>query len=148
MSLYNVAIPARLGISPSPPLSKQEEMSTGIRLPNDSNHDAGLHRYSSDRPRSPEMPHRNNQKGISFSASDSSLLRHEPFSARYNNALMPSSSHSSTDYYLPPDIKFSAQVILNVDTVATLPLCEESRIRMTSRCCSDSAVSRGIDVFH
>jgi hypothetical protein len=98
--LYNVAIPAGLGISPSPSLS--EEKSTGIIIPNNSDHDADLHRYSLDRSRSPGMPHRNNQMGISFSPSDSSSLRHEPFSAMYNNALMPSPCHSSTDYYPPP----------------------------------------------
>jgi GATA-binding protein len=98
---YNTAIPTRLGISSSSPLSK-EEKSISIRIPNNSNHDTGLYRYSPDRSRFSGMPHRNNQTGISFSPSNSSLVRHEPFSAIYNNALIPSSSHSSTDYYLPP----------------------------------------------
>jgi hypothetical protein len=86
--LYNAAIPAGLGIPPSPSLLN-EEKSTSMMILNDLDHDADFHGYSLDRSRSPGMPHRNNQTGISFSPSDLSLLRYEPFSAMYDNALIP-----------------------------------------------------------
>jgi hypothetical protein len=45
--LNNAVIPARLGISPSPSLSK-EEKSTSTIIPNNSDHDTDLHGYSLD----------------------------------------------------------------------------------------------------